>query len=52
MKKPKKQTYYAAICPICLWKTVGNWKMQQVREYRQHWEEQHYQMPIVKKEKR
>lgn len=50
--KEKKQTYYAVICPICLWKTVGNWKDKQIQEYEHHFAIEHYQRPIIKTEKR
>lgn len=51
MKAPK-QTFYAYICPVCKWKTVGNWKDKQLQEYLFHYSQAHFPDPIIKSERR
>ena len=48
----KKQTYYAIICPVCGFKTVGKWKDMQLGQYYEHFYKNHISKPIIKKEKR
>lgn len=52
MKKTTKKTYYAVICPVCGFKTVGNWKDMQISEYSTHFWQDHFPKPYIKKEKR
>lgn len=52
MTKKIKQTYYAVICPVCKWKTVGDWKAMQIVDYKEHFVIEHYKAPIIKSEKR
>ena len=48
MIKKKKLKYITVICPICKWKTVGNWKNKQLSDYLVHWMDEHYVEPIIK----